>query len=307
MIDDPIFYLAAVPAVLLYGIAKGGFAGGFGIVAVPLMALAVPVPQAAAIMLPILLVMDLAALWAYRRSWDGPHQAAPAGEHPGHGDRDGRVPDHHPGCDPAGLGVIAVAFVLYRWAAHVPNAAAAPRSAAKGWFWGTVSGLTGFIAHAGSPPLQVYLLPLRLPQALLIGTVTTLTVDRDLRAVELLQNAVGERGGPRAAAGEREHEKRVRVVVLALLHREICPIAGSRIDLGDRRVDRPAGAACERHGYKETDHHAISAHGSLFVWLPKTQKLLAEASSMPLSVEASARARTALRPNTFISPVLRNR
>ena len=72
------------------------------------------------------------------------------------------------------LGAIAIAFVLYRWAAHVPNAAPVRRSAAKGWFWGTLSGLTGFIAHAGGPPLHVFLLPLRLAPALLIGTVAVL-------------------------------------------------------------------------------------------------------------------------------------
>ena len=54
LITDPAFYAVAVPAVLLMGIGKSGFAGGFGILAVPLMALVVPVPQAAAIMLPLL-------------------------------------------------------------------------------------------------------------------------------------------------------------------------------------------------------------------------------------------------------------
>ena len=27
MITDPVFYLAAVPAVILYGLSKGGFSG----------------------------------------------------------------------------------------------------------------------------------------------------------------------------------------------------------------------------------------------------------------------------------------
>lgn len=175
MIDDPVFYLAAVPAVLLYGIAKGGFAGGFGIIAVPLMALAVPVPQAAAIMLPILLVMDLAAVWAYRRSFDRAliGQLLPASL-VGMGIGTAAFRYLTPDAIRLGLGVIAVAFVLYRWAIHVPDAPPAPRSAVKGWFWATLSGVTGFIAHAGSPPLQVYLLPLRLQPALLVGTVAVL-------------------------------------------------------------------------------------------------------------------------------------
>ena len=68
LIHDPAFWAVAVPAVLMMGLAKSGFLGGFGSLAVPLMSLAVPVPQAAAIMLPLLLVMDatgLQQLWKH--------------------------------------------------------------------------------------------------------------------------------------------------------------------------------------------------------------------------------------------------
>ncbi len=58
VVVDPWFYIAAVPAVLLYGIGKGGLGGALGIIAVPLMALIIAPTQAAAILLPILLVMD---------------------------------------------------------------------------------------------------------------------------------------------------------------------------------------------------------------------------------------------------------
>ena len=50
LITDPFFYLIAVPAVLLLGVSKSGFGAGFGSLAVPMMALAVTVPQAAAIL-----------------------------------------------------------------------------------------------------------------------------------------------------------------------------------------------------------------------------------------------------------------
>ncbi|MGB0282895.1 MAG: sulfite exporter TauE/SafE family protein, partial [Neptuniibacter sp.] len=63
MITDPLFYLAAIPAVLIVGISKGGFGGGLGLIAVPMMALVISPVQAAAIMLPILCIMDLFALW----------------------------------------------------------------------------------------------------------------------------------------------------------------------------------------------------------------------------------------------------
>ena len=70
IITDPYFYLVAVPAVLLLGISKSGFGAGFGSLAVPLMALAVTVPQAAAILMPVLLVMDLLGMAAFRRNVD---------------------------------------------------------------------------------------------------------------------------------------------------------------------------------------------------------------------------------------------
>ena len=70
IITDPIFYVVAIPAVLLLGISKAGFGTGLGGMAVPLMALGMPVFQAAAILLPILCLMDLMTCWAFRRSWD---------------------------------------------------------------------------------------------------------------------------------------------------------------------------------------------------------------------------------------------
>ncbi len=70
MIADPWFYLLAVPAILLVGISKVGCGGGLGVLAVPLMAIVVAPPTAAAVMLPILCVMDLIGVWAYRRSFD---------------------------------------------------------------------------------------------------------------------------------------------------------------------------------------------------------------------------------------------
>ena len=60
MIDDPFFYAVAIPAIILTGLAKGGFLAGLGGLAVPIMALAITPIQAAGIMLPILIAMDMA-------------------------------------------------------------------------------------------------------------------------------------------------------------------------------------------------------------------------------------------------------
>ena len=61
MITDPWFYAAAIPAVLLFGIAKGGFGGGLGVLSVPLMALVVSPLQAAA---EAIMTTDTFAKWA---------------------------------------------------------------------------------------------------------------------------------------------------------------------------------------------------------------------------------------------------
>ncbi len=70
IITDPLFYLVSVPAVLLLGISKSGFGAGFGSLAVPIMALSVTVPQAAAILMPVLLLMDLLGLAVFRKDFD---------------------------------------------------------------------------------------------------------------------------------------------------------------------------------------------------------------------------------------------
>ena len=68
MITDPLFYLLAIPAVTFLGLSKGGFAG-LGMLATPLLALIVPPLEAAAILLPILIVQDAISVWTYHRAW----------------------------------------------------------------------------------------------------------------------------------------------------------------------------------------------------------------------------------------------
>src|ERR1700683_4467040 len=68
VITDPWFYLLAIPAVTLVGLAKGGFAG-LGMISTPLLALVVPPLEGAAILLPILIVQDIISVWNYHRAW----------------------------------------------------------------------------------------------------------------------------------------------------------------------------------------------------------------------------------------------
>ena len=70
LITDPYFYAVAVPSVILLGISKSGFGAGLGSLAVPIMALAVTVPEAAAILMPLLFVMDVLGVAAFRKDFD---------------------------------------------------------------------------------------------------------------------------------------------------------------------------------------------------------------------------------------------
>jgi uncharacterized membrane protein YfcA len=170
VIADPWFYAAAIPAVLLVGISKGGFGSGAGIFATPLMALTIPIPQAAAIMLPILIVMDGVGLWAYRGKFSRENlRLILAGGVLGIGLGALTFRYLSDAWIRLALGAISVGFVLHYYGLRAGARPASP-SRAKGFFWSTVAGFTSTISHAGGPPLSIYLLPLRLDKAILVGT-----------------------------------------------------------------------------------------------------------------------------------------
>lgn len=68
---DITFVLVAMLGVFITGIAKSGFGGGLGVVAVPMMAPFIGAAEAIGILLPMLLFMDILTLRGYRQhlSW----------------------------------------------------------------------------------------------------------------------------------------------------------------------------------------------------------------------------------------------
>jgi uncharacterized membrane protein YfcA len=171
VISDPWFYAVAIPAVLLMGVSKSGFGAGFGALAVPLMAMAVPVPQAAAIMLPLLAVMDALGLAAFLREFDRPliKLILPAGLL---GTVIGTLLfGALPAKVVAGVvGAITLAFLAIR-VAFPPKAGGASPPKWLGFVLGTTSGFTSFVAHAGGPPISFYVLPLKLPPVTFTATM----------------------------------------------------------------------------------------------------------------------------------------
>jgi uncharacterized membrane protein YfcA len=170
LFTDPLFLATAFAAVLLVGLAKGGFSG-IGMAATPLLALAVPPLQALAILLPILMVQDVVSIWWYRRDYDGWNLKV-------------MLPGAVIGVGLAWavgavvsddvvrlmIGVIGVTFVLKVWLGRMPPPGRP--SAASGMFWGAGAGFTSAIASAGMPPFSVHVLPQRMEKLRLVGTVT---------------------------------------------------------------------------------------------------------------------------------------
>jgi uncharacterized protein len=171
MLTDPWFYAVALPAVALFGLTKGGFAGA-SLPAMPLLSLVMPPFMAAAIILPVLLVQDVLTVYSFRKSYDG-HMlrlmlpGAAVGSFAGWLTAASIQPDHIR----LGVGLMALAFCLNAW--FRSNGGVEAARSHEPWparFWGSVSGFTSFMIHAGGAPFNIYALPRRLPKETLAGT-----------------------------------------------------------------------------------------------------------------------------------------
>jgi uncharacterized membrane protein YfcA len=173
IVTDPIlYYVCAIVAVVISGLAKGGFAG-IGVLAMPIMAMGIDPLSGAAILLPILIAQDAVGVWAFRHSWDGTVLAV-------------MLPGMAVGVllgyfyasavsETAILGTlggISVLFGLHRLWLERGDAPVLPSNAPKwlGTLLGVGSGFASQLAHAGSPPFQMWVLPRRLPRDVLVGT-----------------------------------------------------------------------------------------------------------------------------------------
>jgi len=169
---DPAFYVFAIPAVILLGLAKGGFAG-LGALGMPLMALGVEPVAGAAILLPILIAQDVVGVTAFRRTWDARVlrillPGAVVGVALGWGLASQVSSD----AILAALGAVSILFGAQRlWVERgggVPEPSSS--SAWVGSLFGVATGFTSQIAHAGGPPFQMWVMPRRLPRDVFIGT-----------------------------------------------------------------------------------------------------------------------------------------
>ena len=173
-IETTGFWAAAVLAAVLVGLSKGGWPV-VGMLAVPIMSLVMNPLVAAGLLLPVYIVSDIFGVWAYRREF---HRKllmllVPAG-----------LLGTLIGWATASIvseravtgvvGAIGLAFALNRLLRNGDGAEPRPIRVGPGIFWGTLTGFTSFISHAGAPPYQVFVLPLKLSKQVFAGTTTIL-------------------------------------------------------------------------------------------------------------------------------------
>jgi len=169
--------------VVLVGIAKAGFAGGIGVIAVPLLCLVMAPSKAAAMLLPLLGGCDLVSIYFYRKTfslrglrdldpgaalgislgalflwlWSGNKEATERGLK-------------------VMIGVISLFFVVYQvgktWIFKNLE-----RYHPKPWhgpLFGSAAGFASTLAHAGGPPVTMFLLPQHMDRRIFVGTTVWL-------------------------------------------------------------------------------------------------------------------------------------
>jgi hypothetical protein len=169
------FWITAAIGVMLFGISKAGFAGGVGMLATPLVALTITVAEAAALLLPLLIIIDILALFYYRRDFDRKSIKITI---PGSllGILVGSLFfGWFAGKDQVlrlGIGLLALIFVVFQVARGFILGKMSKRhpGTIEGLSWSAIAGFTSTISHAGGPPLAIYLLPQRFPKHIYVGT-----------------------------------------------------------------------------------------------------------------------------------------
>jgi len=170
-----LFWVTAVLAIILVGVSKAGFGGGTGLIATPLLALTIPVADAAALLLPLLIVADMFSIYHYWHSFDRriirlmlPAAAVGIGlgalffDAFSQNDRGLKF----------GIGLLSILFVLFElFRTQIFDRLGEKRpSTGSGIILSSIAGFTSTLAHAGGPVATMYLLPQQLPRQVFVGT-----------------------------------------------------------------------------------------------------------------------------------------
>ena len=180
-IPAAVFWVFVGLAIIIQGISKSGFAGGAGILSLPLMLLVMRVDLVAATLLPLLILCDMNAIYHHRHNKDWSiimriYLPAVVGIVLGalvwwwvgkEGVHDYGTPIKR------FVGVIAVLFALYIGAKEISLAWVEGRKPGRvmGVVAGVSAGFTSTIAHAAGPIVSLYMFAQGMGKSLFVGTV----------------------------------------------------------------------------------------------------------------------------------------
>ncbi len=154
------FYLMTAFVGLLIGVAKGGLGGLMGALATPLMALVMPPQEVVGLLLPMLIFADAFALASYWRQWNGRLvilllPGAVIGVTTG----TFLITNAPTALLRQILALIVLLFTAYKlFESRLAFVKTYQARTWHGWFAGTLAGFSSTLAHAGGPPVAIYLL-----------------------------------------------------------------------------------------------------------------------------------------------------
>ena len=168
---NSLFFISVVPAIVLYGIAKSGLGGSISLISVPLMTVVMPLQQALAIILPILIFSDIIAVYRFRREFNFSILKL-------------IVPFAAVGIIIGSLtfsyfsenllkfivGIMGFLFAGHYFLFKKEKTIPAKQNYLKGAICSSIAGFSSFCVHSGGTPTSLYLLPLRLKKEIYVGT-----------------------------------------------------------------------------------------------------------------------------------------
>ena len=166
-----LFFFTVAPAIILFGIAKSGLGGSIALISIPLMTIGMPLTQALAIMLPILIFSDFIATYRFRKEFDLSTLKL-------------LIPFAAIGIFFGSLtfsffsenllkfivGLMGFLFAGHYFLFKKNKEKKSKKNYFKGGICSLIAGFTSFCVHAGGTPTSIYLLPLRMKKEIYVGT-----------------------------------------------------------------------------------------------------------------------------------------
>ncbi|HDP34492.1 MAG TPA: sulfite exporter TauE/SafE family protein [Candidatus Hydrogenedentes bacterium] len=180
-VSPVVFWLFVSAAVIIQGVSKSGFAGGAGVLSLPLMMLVMPVDKVAATLLPLLILLDINAIYHHRRNKDwrvirriyipsivGIVLGALAWWYIGSAGI-----ETYGGYIKRFVGVMAIFLAFYILAKEASLEWVRGKKAGVGIGWGAgiFAGFSSTIAHAAGPIVSLYVFSQDMGKTLFVGTV----------------------------------------------------------------------------------------------------------------------------------------